>query len=667
MNACPTAMDSINCLGCRSVTAMLSGQVLIYKFMNFRIWNVAMFYLSRIVVLRLKVVFPLLGLAILTACGGSSNSTTPPPQGQFTHVYVVFPPQSGTNNQHFMSTVMNQAAIEGVTVSTDWNEVETGTPGLATCTPAGTDTCQMDAAGFTHTYNWSTVDTNNSQWFTAQSGSKKVNVILDGIGSAAPVNLCLQTNSCINPITPYYVTSASWAAQLATGLQDVINGEKDGCTNDVGLQATAMSRDASGLVTVTVPGNSYQNGDLVWIGGTTPSTYNIAQEKVTNVQVSSGILTITAANSFPVGMQVTFENLGNATFLNGQTVTVQSSTATQFTATTSFPDYSSTPETVGTANPLGVAVQNANAGTFQYQTGIQSADSGPSVLGTVVSAQQSYPIPYETAYKTAWEAFVAAAIYHFNHSANLSQISYMRVGRSVGGEAYPYCIPNLEQLPAPNTFTKTVWVNYYADIDQFVASQNPTMQILDPLNQAGTGLPGDPIDTSYADSEGQTAITFKNASGQTNGIGSQGLQASDITNYAAGNDCTSDWCNLFNDDYQLGIPLELQQLSLSAPIQISGTNDSTGDLRQLLPFAVTRHMTILELYNLDALLAYDPNYCVLTGTAGECGSGSVEIPTITLPAGDQYQYFQAVGQPGQTGATGNGSYANVINQTEGQH
>jgi hypothetical protein len=614
-------------------------------------------------------------LGILTACGGSGSSTTTPPPpvtpSQFTHVYVVFPPASGVNNTHFMSTVMPKAAINGVTVATSWLDAETGTPGQGTCSPVGTDTCQLDAAGLTHTYDWSTIDAGNLQWFQTQSGTKKVNIILDGIGGAAPN--CALTNSCINPITPYYVTSPAWVAQMASlgaTTQDFINGNKDGCTNDVGLDATAMSRDATGLVTATVPNNGYNNGDLIWIGGTTPATYNIAQENVTSVQVASGVLTITAANSFPVGMQVTFQNLGNATFLNGQTVTIATASATQFTAATTDANYSTAPETVGTANPLGVEVKNANAstGTFQYQTGIQSADSAPSVLGTVISAQQSYPVPYETPFVTAWEAFVAAAIYHFNHSPNLSQIDYMRVGRSVGGEAYPYCVPNMEQLSPPNTYTKSGWLAYYTDIDEFVQAQNPKMQVLDPLNQEGTGQPGDPFDASYGSAEAGIAVMYKNASGSVNGFGSQGLQASDITNFAAGNDCSSDWCAMFDNYYQTNSNLELQQLGLSAPVTIAGTSSGTGDLRPLLPFAVSQHMTILELYNLDALLAYDPNYCVLTGTAGECdATNSISIPTIELPAGDQYIYFQAVGQPGQAGATGNGSYASTINSTEGQH
>src|SRR5262249_16771027 len=156
---------------------------------------------------------------------------------------------SGVNNAHFMSTVMTQPAIEGVTVSTAWNDVESGTPGPATCQPVGTDLCQQDAFGWTHTYDWSKVDGDNAPWFAAEGGMKKVNIILEGIGGGSPV--CAFTNTCINPITPYYITTPSWAAHTASGPQDVINGNKDGCTNDVGLDTTSMTRDSSGLVTVT--------------------------------------------------------------------------------------------------------------------------------------------------------------------------------------------------------------------------------------------------------------------------------------------------------------------------------------------------------------------------------------------------------------------------------
>jgi hypothetical protein len=148
------------------------------------------------------------------------------------------------------------------------------------------------------------------------------------------------------------------------------------------------------------------------------------------------------------------------------------------------------------------------------------------------------------------------------------------------------------------------------------------------------------------------------------------MNAGDITNYdkVPPGYCASDWCGTFNT-YAATIPnLELQQRNLSDPIGLTGT--LTGDLRPVIPFALERHMTILEVYMLDALLAYDPNYCVLTKPdTGVCTTGSVsvaptDLPPTDLPPEDQYPYFQAVGQSGQVGATGDASYAAAINSTQ---
>jgi hypothetical protein len=605
------------------------------------------------------------GQTTIQATQGTISGSTSLTVSQFTHVYVVFPPPSGVNNTHFMNSVMTQAAVEGVTVPVHWADAEIETPGPGTCGPVATETCQQDSFGWTHTYDWTSVDAELAQWFAAQGGTKKVNLILFGMTGASTI--CSSANSCFNRDTPYYVSGASWAAHTASGMQDVLNGNKDACSNYFGAATSSMSRDENGLVTVTLANHGYQNGDIIWVGKSTPSNYNIAQEKITRVQVTSNVLTITTTNSLPVGMKVTFHSLGKATFLNGQTVTILTSSATQFTATFSHANYGLISETSGTASPLGVAVQNVTDDTFQYQSGILTEDAA-TVPGNVISVQQSWHVPYEMPYKTAWEAFVAAAIAHFNASPNLSQISYMRVGRSVGGEAYPYCTATLQQIPAPNTYTKAGWLDYYKEIDDVAQSQNPRMVILDPLNEAGS-----PVDPSYGTSEAAISVQYKNALGQINGFGSQGMRANDISNYAQNPHvyCASDWCGTFDTYYETEPILELQQRDLSDPIGLTGS--LTGDLRPLLPFAVSRHATIVEVYALDALLAYDPNYCVLTlPDTGVCTTGSVsvaptDLPPTNLPPQNQYPYFQAAGQPGQQGATGDGSYASAINNTHGAH
>jgi hypothetical protein len=605
------------------------------------------------------------GQTTIQASVGAINGSTTLTISQFTHVYVAFPPASGDNNTHFMNAVLSQPAIEGVVVPVQWATIETGTPGPGTCSPVGTDTCQQDDFGWTHTYDWTASDALNAQWFAAQSGTKKVNLILFGMTGAS--SICSTSNSCFNRDTPYYVTTSSWAAHTASPMQDVLNGNKDGCSGYVGATTQSMTRDQAGVVTVTLPGHGYQNGDTIWVGKSTPANYNIASEKITNVQIKSNVLTITASNSLPGGTEVIFHELRKATFLNGKIVTLLTSGATQFTASLSHADYGPAAETAGTANPQGVSVQNATTNTFQYQSGIFTQGAA-TLPGTVLSVQQSWNVPYETPYKTGWESFIAAAIAHFNASPNLSQISYMRIGRSVGGEAYPYCTAKLDDLPAPNTYSKSGWLDYYEEIGDFIQSQNPKMIILDPLNEAGT-----PQDPSYGTAEAAVAVAHHNASGQVNAFGSQGLCATDSTNYAQNPPayCASDWCGTFDTYYEMEPNLELQQRDLSDPV--GATQSLTGDFRPLLPFAVQRHATIIELYSLDALLAFDPNYCVLTvPDTGVCTTGSVSVaptdqPPTNLAPKNQYLYFQAVGQPGQKGATGDGSYAGAIDSAHGAH
>jgi len=217
------------------------------------------------------------GQTTIQASVGSISGSSILTITQFTHVYVAFPPPSGDNNIHFMSAVLSQPAVEGVVVPIQWATIETGTPGPGTCSPVGTAVCQQDALGWTHTYNWTAADALNAQWFAAQAGTKKVNLILFGMTGAS--SICSTSNSCFNRDTPYYVTTSSWAAHTASPMQDVVNGNKDSCSGYIGAATRSMMRDQTGLVTVTLTRHGYQNGDKVWVGRSTPANFNIASEK----------------------------------------------------------------------------------------------------------------------------------------------------------------------------------------------------------------------------------------------------------------------------------------------------------------------------------------------------------------------------------------------------
>jgi hypothetical protein len=105
----------------------------------------------------------------------------------------------------------------------------------------------------------------------------------------------------------------------------------------------------------------------------------------------------------------------------------------------------------------------------------------------------------------------------------------------------------------------------------------------------------DTVDTyTMADLEAANAVPLKVA------LGNEGLEASDITNYPT---CSGDWCNLWAL-YKGKIPLELQTIAATDPTG----NPPVGSLTTILPFAVTHGATVMEVYTVDWLLAFDPNY-----------------------------------------------------------
>ena len=149
---------------------------------------------------------------------------------------------------------------------------------------------------------------------------------------------------------------------------------------------------------------------------------------------------------------------------------------------------------------------------------------------TAITAVQSWPVPYETPYASAYEAFLRAAIYHFNNLNISSQqtaanIGYIRVGVGAGGEAGVICASVLHTW---TSYIESTWVNgtngWYDTVNSVVQAANPRMQILFSINA------GDPaaFNASYATQEAASAAAHYNAIGGYNGFGSQGLQSADI-------------------------------------------------------------------------------------------------------------------------------------------
>jgi hypothetical protein len=225
--------------------------------------------------------------------------------------------------------------------------------------------------------------------------------------------------------------------------------------------------------------------------------------------------------------------------------------------------------------------------------------------------------PYSSEFLAAYKSFMAEVVRHY---AGNPAIGYVRVGLSAGGETYRYCGPTLDGYAAPFPYSdppfncstapnvgQCVWLAYDQDMLDYVQSQNPTFTVLGPStsqNQNGS----DPNNV-YPSTEDDQAVAHGF------GFGSQGLEKSDLTNYASGLPCISNWCAKFNQ-YSGQVPLELQTAVPSDPTCTgaeSSCANTSGSLVDLLPFSDSRHATIFEIYEGDlyvALKPSDPNYTI---------------------------------------------------------
>ncbi len=252
-----------------------------------------------------------------------------------------------------------------------------------------------------------------------------------------------------------------------------------------------------------------------------------------------------------------------------------------------------------------------------------------------------------------------------------SQLGYVRSGTWVGGESYVYCATDLASLGTPYVYSVSAWLADYKNKVNYVQSLAPTMVRYWPI---------DPNTTP--DMMAQYATSATNGHGFINGFGSQGLSAADYQPGGTGcNTANADWCNLFTGSasrppyYSYGMPLELQQISISDETQncVPATNcgtppKSAGDLRLWLPFAVQNNATVFEMYYLDLALAFDSQYCTMPtnrcSTMAACTAGYTPNRAY-MNATQQTQWNCDVGYGNTNCPGGANCYATVIKNNHG--
>ncbi len=204
---------------------------------------------------------------------------------------------------------------------------------------------------------------------------------------------------------------------------------------------------------------------------------------------------------------------------------------------------------------------------------------------------QQLPNYFASAFQTNYRAFIAAMIQHYKGNAS---VGYIRFGLGHGGESLPVANWNDTTTACGQAFVNSwgltiqTWETYLSTMLNYEGSLNSPVQLMTgvtPMGNPNTQIP------DYA-----APIAVQNGIG----FGSQGLELSDVNNCAGS---TADWCDLFAT-YTGQVPLELQTYLQSCP----DNSCTTGSLVNLVPWAVTNHATILEIYWQDWLVAYDPNY-----------------------------------------------------------
>jgi Putative Ig domain len=202
---------------------------------------------------------------------------------------------------------------------------------------------------------------------------------------------------------------------------------------------------------------------------------------------------------------------------------------------------------------------------------------------------QQIPDYFSPAYQIPYQQFMTQVVQHYGNNPG---IGYIRFGLGRGGETNPARGLGKEAA-CTNAFmnqwgwTETAWINYLNSMLNYEASLKSPKQLM-------VGLVGTNLIKNAPAAAAATAVAAHI------GFGSQGLEARDIASYP---NCTSDWCNLFNQ-YNGQVPLELQTVAQSDP---SGAG-LTGSLVPLIPFAIGHHANVFEIYWQDWLLAFDPAY-----------------------------------------------------------
>jgi hypothetical protein len=310
------------------------------------------------------------------------------------------------------------------------------------------------------------------------------------------------------------------------------------------------------------------------------------------------------------------------------------------------------------ATPLYVT---SSAWASNYTCGLSPCNPVDQISCTSSSSVSPYsgqPAFWEPPGLAAYQLWAQEVVRHFtnydSHSATYwSQVSYVRFGLFIGGEATIPCPYETTTNYSVYNLTPQVASAYVSALFSSITALNPTFKVQGPMYggdgaiypgycSIGLGTSGVCITQAYPDAEAAAEV------GSGAGIGAESLGMNDVNWYAQGQVCLGDACGLFNT-YAWAAPIfDWQTYKYSDPTcnpWESTATCPTGSLVNLLPFATVRMHVGENPNRLNALeIFWDDWMCAYTSS-----------PPTTCPLAPD-PYYQtalsnaALGQPNATSA-----------------
>jgi len=556
--------------------------------------------------------------------GVTVTTTAPPPDFTLT----VAPAAQTVGTAQSTSVTISVAPVNGFTgaVSIAASGLPTGmdascAPGSITTAGSCTLNISTNAAVVAGTYTLTVTGTSGT---LTHSGAVTVTVTApvltpDFAMSATPSSQTTQAGTgtsftaSIIPLNSFTGVVTLTASGLPTGVTaSFLPSTVSGSGNSM-LTLTALTSTAAGTYFIGVTGT---DGTLVhtmnisltvtpaaatadFSIGATPSSQSVQAGGATTFSA-----TIAPLNSFTGAVALSTSALPTGVTASFSPASITASGSSTLTLTSTNSTAAGT-YVVGLTGTSGALVHSTNVSLIVTASGT----TGKNYTTCLDSLGNNQWVPnfQSPLFQTSYKAAMQALIQHVNGASYNSKISYVRIGLGRGGEinlpigwndsttgpCYAGYTTNWKySAGADTTYTWNAYLQSMLQYEASLGSSKPVLVSLTPVNGSGYKVPDWIAPVAL-----QNGLSY----------GNQGLEASDITNFAVGTDCGADWCNMFA---QSPPPIaELQTLGQSCPAGttcVDSLSASTGPLDPLLPFAIARGANDLEIYTVDWEIAYDP-------------------------------------------------------------